>query len=505
MMDIGMLLSSSLDRVTPTAEAIEAPASTARAGSTTGPIDAPGGHCSDEPMTQIIDVDYLVVGAGAMGMAFVDALTANADVSVAIIDRRHGAGGHWLDAYGFVRLHQASAFYGVASTLLGGGRVQTAGSERGLHERASAAELCEYYARVLERLTATGQVQFHGRSEYLGDRRFVSQLSGVEFAAPASRVVDARYLSPEIPVLTPPPFAIEEGAQVVPVNELVHTVHAPEKYVIVGAGKTATDTCVWLLQNGVSSSAITWVRPRDPWLLNRAVVQPDPAVFLGMAADTMIAAAGASDPDDVFFRMEDAGIMMRFDTSVTPTMAKTPTLASWELDLARTIDDVVRRGHLRSTAPGRLSFTDGDVRIPTDSLVVHCAAEGLRYPGLRPIWTDEAITPQPVRVGFPCFGAALTGYVEATRDEDAEKNRVCRPSPYSDTPQDWTEMQTVGGDASLAMSKETDMRAWSNTTWLNPARVTAEQAEDAAVRAAGARLREHIGAGRARLAEFAGR
>ena len=49
----------------------------------------------------------------------------------------------------------------------------------------------------------------------------------------------------------------------------------------MGAGKTATDTCVWLLQNGVPPNAITWVRPRDPWLLNRAVVQPDPAVFLG--------------------------------------------------------------------------------------------------------------------------------------------------------------------------------------------------------------------------------
>ena len=142
--------------------------------------------------------------------------------------------------------------------------------------------------------------------------------------------------------------------------------------------------------------------------------------------------------------------MLRIDPAVTPTMAKTPTLATWELDLLRTIDDVIRRGHLRAVAPGRLVFADGDVRIPADTLVVHCAAEGLKYPGLRPIWTPEAITPQPVRVGFPCFGAALAGYVEATRDDDAEKNRVCRPSPYSNTPSDWATMQMIGGDASLA-------------------------------------------------------
>jgi hypothetical protein len=455
-------------------------------------------------MEAIVDADYLVVGAGAMGMAFVDALTAAADVSVAIVDRRHGPGGHWLDAYGFVRLHQASAFYGVASTLLGGGRVQTEGPERGLHERASAAEVCDYYAGVLARLSSTGQVAFHGRSEYLGDRRFVSLLSGTRFHAPDARVVDARYLSPEIPALTPPPFAVEAGARVVAVNELVRITRAPARYVVVGAGKTATDTCVWLLGNGVSPDAITWVRPRDPWLLNRAVVQPDPAVFLGMAADTMAAAAGATSADDVFLRMEDAGIMLRIDPTVLPTMAKTPTLATWELDLLRTIDDVIRRGHLRAVAPGRLAFADGEVRIPADALVVHCAAEGLKYPGLRPIWTPEAITPQPVRVGFPCFGAALAGHVEATRDDDAEKNRVCRPSPYSNTPADWATMQTIGGDASLAMSKETDLRVWSNSTTLNPARIPRERADDPAVLAASARLKEYIGPGRARLADFAG-
>lgn len=456
-------------------------------------------------MEGIVDVDYVVVGAGAMGMAFVDALTAAApDVSVAIVERRHGAGGHWLEAYGFVRLHQASAFYGVASTLLGGGRVQIEGPERGLHERASAVEVCAYYARVLERLTSTGRVTFHGRSTYIGDRRFASLLSGQRFHAPRARVVDARYLSPDIPALTPPPFHIAEGARVVSVNDLVRIERAPERYVIVGAGKTAIDTCVWLLGGGVSASAITWVRPRDPWLLNRAVVQPDPAVFLGMAADTMRAAAGAFDAGDVFLRMEDAGIMLRIDPTVSPTMAKTPTLATWELNLVRTIEDVIRRGHLRGVAPGLLRFADGDVRVPADTLVVHCAAEGLKYPPLRAIWAPEAITPQPVRVGFPCFGAALTGFVEAVRSDDDEKNRICRPSPYANTPADWATMQVIGGDASLAMAKEADLRQWSNATALNPARVPADRADDPEVMAALGRLREYIGAGRARLAEIAG-
>lgn len=453
-------------------------------------------------MEVTVDADYLVLGAGAMGMAFTDALTDHADVSVALVDRRFGPGGHWLDDYAFVRLHQASAFYGVASTRLGGGELQADGPERGLHERASAAELCEYYARVLDRLVNSGKVSFHPNSEYVGDGRFVSRLSGRRFAAPRARFVDARYLSPDIPALTPPPFETDD-AHVISVNGLVQLSSAPARFVLVGAGKTAMDACVWLLRQGVAPDAITWVRPRDPWVLNRARVQPDPAIFLGMAADTMAAAAEASSPDDLFLLMEAAGVMLRIDPAVTPTMAKTPTLAAWELDLLRSVEDVVRRGHLRRVSRGRLHFADGDIRVPTDTVVVHCAASGLKYPGLVPIWRPGVLTPQPVRVGFPCFGAALAGYVEATREADEEKNRICRPSPYSNTPADWAAMQVIGGDASLALAKEDDIRRWANGTTLNPSRIPAERADDPAVTAAVRRLREHIGAGRQRLAELA--
>ena len=62
-----------------------------------------------DAVTSRIDADYLVVGAGAMGMAFTDALVDHApDVRVALVDRRHGVGGHWLEAYPFVQLHQSS-------------------------------------------------------------------------------------------------------------------------------------------------------------------------------------------------------------------------------------------------------------------------------------------------------------------------------------------------------------------------------------------------------------
>jgi len=457
-------------------------------------------------MARRLEADYLVVGAGASGMAFADALTAHADVRVALIDRRHGPGGHWLDAYPFVRLHQASVFYGVASTLLGSGSIQRDGPEAGLHERAGAPEICAYYQRVLEdRLLPSGRVVFHPNCDYVGDGSVVSRLSGERYqAAPDCRIVDARYLAPEVPATTAPPFGVADGVSVVPVHELPGLDAAPAEFVIVGSGKTATDTCVWLLQRGVDPDSICWIRPREPWMLNRAVVQPDPVVFTGMAADTMEAATAASSPDELFLRLEDAGVMLRIDPSITPTMAKAPTLAEWELELMRSIERVVRLGRVRSVEPTRIQLDDGDVPLRRGAVVVHCAASGLQYAPLIPIWGDDAITLQPVRAGFPCFAAALIGYVEATRQDDAGKNRVCPPSPFSDNPTDWALMQALGGRAALAFNAEPDIKEWADGVALNPARIPPGRPMDPDLAAATDRLRAILNPGIAAMAELAG-
>ena len=245
-------------------------------------------------MTRTVEADYVVVGAGATGMAFTDALIDHADVRVALVDRRHGVGGHWLEDYSFVRLHQSSTFYGVASTVLGGHR-QTEGPEAGLHERADQSSICAYYDGVLtNRLLDSGRVDFYAGCDYLGDRTFVSLVSGERYELPEHcRVVDAHYLSPDIPAATPPRFGIGDGARVIPVNDLVGREDTPSQYVVVGSGKTATDAIIWLLGHGTDPDAICWVRPREPWMLNRALIQPDPVIYLGMVADMMRAASSA--------------------------------------------------------------------------------------------------------------------------------------------------------------------------------------------------------------------
>lgn len=365
------------------------------------------------------------------------------------------------------------------------------------------ADVLAYFERVLERLCATGRVDFHGETTWTGGGAFVTADGREHSLAHDCRVVDATYRAATIPANTPPPFPVAAGAQVVPVNDLVRIGAQAPEYVIVGAGKTATDACVWLLQQGVAPDAISWVIPRDPWMLNRAHVQPDPATIFGMAASTWEAAAASTSPEEMFLRLEDAGIMLRIDTAVSPTMAKTPTLATWELELLRSIPRVIRSGHLTGVSPGRLEFGATHLSTHPEALVVHCAASGHAYPPLVPIWAD-IIRLQTIRAGFPCFNAALAGYVEATRDDDAEKNRLCPPTPLPDTLQTWARMQVLGARATAAFMAEPDIAAWTQTTVLNPSRVPPDQQDSPEVTGSIDRIKRHAPDALTKLAAYAG-
>ena len=122
-----------------------------------------------------IETDYLVIGSGAVGMAFVDTMLDETEASFVIVDRHHLPGGHWNDAYPFVRLHQPSASYGVPSMRLGADRIDEAGSNKGYYELASGAEVLSYFEKVMrERFLPSGRVRYFPMSDYLGDGRFRS-------------------------------------------------------------------------------------------------------------------------------------------------------------------------------------------------------------------------------------------------------------------------------------------------------------------------------------------
>ncbi|TQF73475.1 hypothetical protein FK531_08250 [Rhodococcus spelaei] len=455
-----------------------------------------------------LEADYLVIGAGATGMAFTDTLVTETGARVVIVDRRSAPGGHWNDAYSFVRLHQPSRYYGVNSMPLGREAVETSGPEAGMYERATGAEIRAYYERVMYgSLIPTGRVRYFPQCDYLGDRRIVSRVSGATFDVTVrTNVVDARYLSPSIPVDTPPPFEIGEGAVAIPVNQLAHITAKPERFVIVGAGKTAMDACVWLLERGVDPGEIQWIKPREAWLLGRSYAQPGELVgrmFHGFALQ-MEAAAHALSVDELFDRLDAAEQLRRVDEGVRPTMYKSATIGDWELGLLRRIENVVRFGHVRRIERDRIVLDEGAIPTSPDHLHVHCAADGLPRPPARPIFGADRITLQPVRTGLVPFNAALVGFVEAHRDDDAEKNRLCPPNPYPHVALDWARATLIQMRADRALSKEPDIAEWLERSRLNPMSGLRDRFGDPTVQQALQRFGENVRPARARLAELVG-
>src|SRR5580658_7313442 len=375
-------------------------------------------------MNAELETDYLVVGAGAAGMAFTDALLTHSDATVTLVDRRHAPGGHWVDAYPYVRLHQPSTFYGVDSVPLGQDAIDATGTNAGFYELAGADELRAYYARVMHRhFLPTGRVQYFPCSDYVGEHRFVSRLTGASTNVRVRRkLVDTTYLEGEIPATSPPPFAMAEGVRCVTPNELARFEQPPARLTIIGGGKTALDACVWLLEHGVPATAIRWIRPREAWWMNRRFQQPHallPDLLQGTAAQVE-AMALAGSMDELFARLESEGVFLRINPDVAPTMFRGAILSESELRLLRQVGDVVRMGHVRRIERDEIVLDQG--RVPTDerTIHVHCAARGLARPPRRPIFEPGRVTVQAFVYGFVCYQFALLGVIEAAVETDQQ-------------------------------------------------------------------------------------
>jgi hypothetical protein len=392
-----------------------------------------------------LETDYLVIGAGAVGMAFADTILAETDAHVTIVDRQARPGGHWNDAYAFVALHQPSAFYGVNSLPLGENRKDTFGINAGLYELASGAQVSAYYDKVMrQQLLPSGRVTYLPMSEYRGEGRVVSLMSGEAVQVSVRRkLVHSAHNSPVIPANHTPRFAVADGVRMVPPGQLARlwlACERPARFVVLGAGKTAMDAVGWLLAMGTQPQAIQWVKPRESWLINRTTTQPGAeffdAVFGGQLAQMRAFAQGTS-PGDIFARLEAAGVMLRIDPLVTPAMFHYATISEGEVAELRRITNVVRKGRVTALTPAEIVLEEGIEPASANALYIDCTASAVEPREAEPIFQGNRIVPQLVRVPQPCFSAALIAFVEAHYEGDEAKNALCRTVPFPHDLKGW--------------------------------------------------------------------
>ncbi len=457
-------------------------------------------------MDEELETDYLVVGAGAAGMAFTDELLEHCDATITIVDRRHAPGGHWIDAYPYVRLHQPSALYGVSSMPLGQDALDVVGTNAGYYEAAGADEIRAYYANVmLRRFLPSGRVRYLPSSDYLEDGRVVSRLRGQVWKTRVRRkVVDTGYLEGNVPATSAPPFQVADGVRCVPAGQIARIGERPEGFVIIGAGKTALDACVWLLEQGVTPSAIRWIKPREGWWVNRRFQQPLsllPETYNGLAIQ-LEAMAQATSIRDLFTRLENEEFFLRVDPAVPATMFRGAVISQAELKLLRQIRDVVRLGHVRRIERDQIILDEGTVPTSAGTVHVHCASRGLARRPLRPIFEPKRVTVQPFQWGFVCYQFATLGVVEATVESDEEKNRLCPPMTYWDATTDYVSAFLAALTTQRARDGYPALAGWTMATRLNPLGALALHRDDPLVIDARERIKRCASAATYNLAKL---
>jgi len=424
-------------------------------------------------MLQNLETDYLVVGAGAVGMAFVDTLLEECDSDVIMVDDHHQPGGHWNDAYPFVRLHQPSHFYGVASTSLGSMRIEKTGTNRGYFELATGAELQAYFSEVMhKRFLPSGRVHYFPMSEWQLSEADISSfknlLSGKEYRVRVrKKVVDTTYFKTSVPSRHSRPFDVAAGVACTSPNGLPLEARNHDSYCIVGAGKTAMDVGVWLLENGARPENISWVCPRHSWLMNREVVQGHERFFfesMSCFSQQMDAIANAEDVDELFREMEACNFLLRIHPTKRPTMFHYAVISKGEVDQLRQIENLLENGRIKSIDSEGITYEDGlCVQMSANTLYIDCTASAVDFQAsnTKPIFQPGLITPQATQLPNPCFSAAMAAFVETNYPDDQARNNACRPIPIPDDPMSWLTSQLGHMMNQGAINKDPKLKAWA--------------------------------------------
>ena len=351
-------------------------------------------------------------------------MLAETDANILIVDKHHKPGGHWNDAYSFVTLHQPSSFYGVGSRELSNNNRDEVGLNKGMAELASGAEVMAYFDQVMKHtFLPSGRVQYFPMCEYHDNGEFSSMLSDKRYKVKVNKkTVDATYFKTSVPATHTPNFEIADGVEFAPLNNLPQLIEPRDAYVIVGGGKTGIDAILWLLENHIDPDDITWIMPRDAWWVDRENTQPHRDFFMstmGAQARQLEAIAASENMDDLFSRLENAGVLMRLDENVKPQMFHGATVSRDEVEQLRRVKNVVRKGRVTKIDTDRIHFANDSITTTSNTLHVDCSARAVLATKIYPVFNENKIMVQTVRSYQPVFSASFIAHIEASYNDQA--------------------------------------------------------------------------------------
>lgn len=419
--------------------------------------------------------DYLIVGSGAAPMAFLDTLlTELPETKVVLVDKKVRPGGHWVDDYDFVHLHQPSIVYGISSKQLEGNWAKllfTKGMLPWKHQ-ASKQELLDHFQKFVDSKCQSGQVEYFPECVYDFNQPTDENAKVVTFDSidgkeryeveVREKLVNGALGECIIPSLNPPAFSVDKTINLMTPNQvydlmdrnddkpdegflskLMPAALCPGKaedpnkenrhFVVLGAGKTAMDTVVFLQKElGVAPSDISWVISNDVWMLSRENSQ-GPFGYVKALLDNN------GDKDKAVLALEAEGQFVRLDPDVLPTRFRFPTVGAKELKVMRKVSHKIRRGRVSAikldpnTGDIVVAFEKDDQEdwvIPKSSnkehIFVHCTSpgpfnnkphDGVLFGSEREMTLDLLFAP-PISISMSCLAKLESARQHGTLDAE---------------------------------------------------------------------------------------
>jgi hypothetical protein len=253
---------------------------------------------------------------------------------------------------------------------------------------------------------------------------------------------------------SPLKFSVDEEVKVMTPNQIYDAFQGEidekrylllrNKYVVLGAGKTGIDCVVYLQRTmKIKPSDIAWVISRDVWMGN-SECGGDPQTWARYLAEC------DNDVDTAALALEARGMLIRLDQNVLPSRFRFPIILPDELQLARNVTTIIRRGRVtsirrksRSSSTVMVGFGDShpswEAFAPIETCVfVHATSPG-PFNGSDtniPVFNNpKRMTLQLLLTGPRTFSMSLLAKLEAglrkkTLDLGCLRNLVYGKEPY---------------------------------------------------------------------------
>ena len=338
--------------------------------------------------------DYLVVGAGATGMCFVDVILRRTSKSVLLVDKNTSVGGHWSDHYPYVKLHQNSHTYGIESLELN----KDDGKSVKQHFEDALATFRTYDTFSCQ-LGCT--VDFNN------------------ITIPYETLVDATYLAVQ---RLPSKWNMLTPWNVTPF------IDDSKKYVVVGGGKTGMDTCIFLVSKGILPDDITWIISDDAVWLKREKINDLGPVPTSIWIANMMNAIIRRVPPWFSLKLDDR----IFSLSKNPTRHRCAIIKEKELLVIQQVRKI-RKGKVLAKKRNTLIFENNEnVSFEKGTLFVNCVQNGAPVKDTVPIFQKNKIVLQPIVMCQPCFSSTTIAKIEVSNKQSLSLIPVKHPKTLQD-------------------------------------------------------------------------